>query len=50
MAINLELPGKMLAVLDKAHQGAAEMMHERAGFMVISALAVSASIPPRSST
>jgi acyl-CoA dehydrogenase len=26
MAINLELPGKMLAVLDKAHQGAAEMM------------------------
>jgi acyl-CoA dehydrogenase len=26
MAINLELPGKMLAVIDKAHQGAAEMM------------------------
>jgi acyl-CoA dehydrogenase len=26
MAINLELPGKMRAVIDKAHQGAAEMM------------------------
>jgi acyl-CoA dehydrogenase len=26
MAINLELPKKMLAVVDKAHQGAAEMM------------------------
>ena len=26
MAINLELPGKMHAVIDKAHQGAAEMM------------------------
>src|SRR5271157_2744375 len=26
MAINLELPRKMLAVIDKAHQGAAEMM------------------------
>ncbi|HYX99276.1 MAG TPA: acyl-CoA dehydrogenase family protein [Mycobacterium sp.] len=26
MAINLELPGKMQAVIDKAHQGAAEMM------------------------
>ncbi len=26
MAINLELPRKMHAVIDKAHQGAAEMM------------------------
>ena len=26
MAINLELPGKMRAVIEKAHQGAAEMM------------------------
>ena len=26
MAINLELPRKMRAVIDKAHQGAAEMM------------------------
>ena len=26
MAINLELPRKMQAVIDKAHQGAAEMM------------------------
>lgn len=26
MAINLELPKKMHAVIDKAHQGAAEMM------------------------
>ena len=26
MAINLELPRKLRAVIDKAHQGAAEMM------------------------
>jgi acyl-CoA dehydrogenase len=26
MAINLELPGKLRAVIDKAHQGAAEML------------------------